>query len=198
MEHSNNIVVEERPNDTQPGDVTNCIKRYQLASTFCEDKFVLDYGTGYGFGLNTLYKNNVKGTGTDIYGDVVLKARHKFPMCNFMHKELKDIDLSIFDVVICMEVIEHLENEDLHILLETFSKNVPEIIASTPNGNFFKYKPKTKAERKGYHVQHFEYIELEKLFKQYYKNVEVVGMAFDSNPAVNRFTGFFVYAKGKI
>ena len=197
MEHSNNIVVEERPNDTQPGDVSNCLKRYENASILCKNKMVLDFSSGYGFGTNLLREKGIDVIGVEPYKEVIAKARIKFPKCNFMCKDPRDIDFSMFDIVTCMEVIEHLEEYQLNKLLETFSKNIDEVVASTPDGNFFKYKPKTKAERRGYHVCHYTYSELETMFKKYYNNVMVCGIAFDSNPKVNRYTGHFIYATGK-
>jgi len=183
---------EERPCENQPGDIANCIKRYECVAMMCRGKRVLDFSCGYGYGTNVLNSAGIDVLGVESDKSVIDEARKKFPDCKFSVLKTTDLDLKKFDVVVAMEVIEHLEIEDLDYTLGVFSSNVNEAIMSTPNGDMFYYKPKFREERVGYHVCHYTYLELDSMFKRYYKNVAVFGHAFD--PRIARYTGHFICA----
>ena len=183
---------EERPTESQPGDIKNSIDRYKMTIPLCRGKRVLDYACGYGYGTNVLLKDAINVIGVEPSIDIVKKAKDKFRDCTFNTTD--NIDYDKFDIIVAMEFIEHLELEDLHRTLKAWSSVVPEIIVSTPNGDKFRYKPKTKEERVGYHTQHYTWQELNDIFSKYYKHVQVMGLAFDPNPKVSFYTGHFVYA----
>lgn len=186
---------EERPTETQSGDIKNSINRYHLAAAFCQGKKTLDYACGYGYGTNVLQSLGINVLGVEPYSDIVDKARVKHPACKF---EVITPDMNLnYDIVVALEIIEHIEIEDLAKLLERFSTKIPEIVASTPNGDMFRYKPQTKAQRVGYHVCHYTWLELQEMFSKHYKYTEVFGLAFDPNPRVSRYTGHMVYGSNK-
>jgi len=186
---------EERPCETQPGDIINSIKRYESVAMMCKGKRVLDFSCGYGYGTNVLYSAGIDVVGVERDASVIERATSKFPTCKFIVGEAVAIDLTQYDMIVSMEVIEHLEFEDRDKLLELFSSKVKETIMSTPNGDMFHYKPKTMAERVGYHVCHYTYVELEEIFKRYYRNVAILGQAFD--PRIGKYTGHYIYASNE-
>jgi len=188
----NKPAYQERPCEAQPGDIQNAKNRYHLAAAFCKGKRVLDYSCGEGYGTEVLRTMGIDVLGIEPYPGVIARAQEKFPLCRFTLAPLY-IEAQ-FDIVVALEVIEHMEVNELDDFLKTMSDRIPEIVASTPNGNMFAYNPATKEQRVGYHVRHYTWTELHELFSKYYKYVEVFGLAFDPNPKVSRYTGHMIYA----
>lgn len=183
---------QERPCESQPGDIINSIKRYESVAMMCKGKRVLDFSCGYGYGTNVLHSAGIDVVGVERDAAVIEQAIKKFPICKFMVAEAFAIDLTQFDIIVSMEVIEHLEFDDRDTILKLFSSKVKETIMSTPNGDMFPYKPRTKEQRVGYHVCHYTYVELDEIFRRFYSNVAIFGQAFD--PRIGKYTGHFVYA----
>lgn len=183
---------QERPCESQPGDIINSIKRYECAAMMCKGKRVLDFSCGYGYGTNVFHKAGIDVVGVERDAPVIEEAKKKFPQCKFMVAEAFAIDLTQFDIIVSMEVIEHLEFDDRDAILKLFSSKVKEIIMSTPNGDMFPYRPKEKKDRIGFHVCHYAYLELDDIFRKFYSNVAIFGQAFD--PRIGKYTGHLVYA----
>jgi predicted SAM-dependent methyltransferase len=100
------------------------------------------------------------------------------------------------DIIIAVEVIEHIEKEELYTLLKKWSVEYPEMALTTPNGDFFKYHPKDTSERRGYHVWHYTKEELYALFSEYYDNVRVDDIIWDGT--IEKFTTYKVYGTRKL
>nr|WP_321233394.1 methyltransferase domain-containing protein [uncultured Psychroserpens sp.] len=76
-----------------------------------------------------------------------------------------------YDAVVCIEVIEHVEEDDV------FVKNISKVIDkggwayfTTPNGDYIKNEGPDKNPD---HVRHYTRAELEALLKKYFDNVDV-------------------------
>lgn len=76
-----------------------------------------------------------------------------------------------FDAVLCVEVIEHVEEDDV------FVKNISKVIApngwayfTTPNGDYIKNEGPDKNPD---HVRHYTRLELENLLEKYFEKVDV-------------------------
>ena len=76
-----------------------------------------------------------------------------------------------YDAVVCVEVIEHVQEDDL------FVKNIAKVIKdggwayfTTPNGDFIKNESPNKNPD---HVRHYTKIELQQLLEKYFPKVEV-------------------------
>lgn len=202
------IFTGERP--TFENGLESSRMRYKSTLPFCINKNVVDFGCGIGIGSFFLSKFANHVIGYDISKEALNEASLIFsnlkePIKNlqFMyhfenviitceHRDFHStISNTIFNIIEC---IEHIEKNDLCILLNTIKKF--DIICTTPNGDYFKYHPMTMDERRGHHVWHYTKIELEQLFKQYYKFVEVYSHIHD--PIINQDTSYMIYATNRI
>lgn len=186
----------ERP-DLSGGDFMNSRRLYHGAASYVVGKSVLDFGCGLGHGTYLLHPYTAKIVGYDLHPEVVQKATELFGSPTLSYTSNLDT-VKNADIVVSIEAIEHLEKDDLEEKLLHFSQVAPSIYATTPNGDFFRYQPKTKAERRGYHIWHYTEEELKALFSRYYSYVWIHGVLRDPNPAVSRFVGYAIYATNTI
>jgi 2-polyprenyl-3-methyl-5-hydroxy-6-metoxy-1,4-benzoquinol methylase len=185
----------ERPSLDQ--EVEGSRLRYKSILPFVVNKRVIDYGCGIGLGSHMLSFFSEKVLGFDFCKKAIEEADRVFksPNLDFVDKLLTDF-LYGYNIVAMVEVLEHLEKEELSTLLETLSRNIPEIACTTPDGITMPYQPMTLSERRGYHVWHYTINELEDLFKKYYTFVEVYGHLFD--PRIKKYTSYVIYGSNKI
>lgn len=174
----------ERPIEGE--DLINSIYRYELITPFCKGKRVLDYGCGFGFGTMTLHNRGIYVEGMEPDLSVVNEASRRFPYANFKQDILNNGQLNNFDIVACMEVIEHLD--DASAFLKRLVRWIPEFIGSTPNGDKFPMLTP-------YHKKHYKNVELVALFKEYYSEVKIFGACFDPNPNVSFYCTHMIWAR---
>lgn len=97
-----------------------------------------------------------------------------------------------YDAVVCIEVIEHVEEDDI------FVKNISKVIKkdgwayfTTPNGDFIKNEGPGKNPD---HVRHYTKIELQTLLEKYFKKVNV---HYAVKTGKYRVMGIMGYKKGR-
>lgn len=190
----------ERPEETDPSSIIRSKNKYKTVLKFIRNQeTVIDFGCGLGYGYQILKDHTSFYTGIDVSENVIEAAKIK--------NEIRDLDsfkfiknihqlsfLSKHDFFICLEVLEHLEEQDVTYLLNFISSKNLKCYFTTPNGNFYPYHPKTKEQRRGHHVWHYTYHELEDLFRKYFSYVDVFGLEYDKN--LNVFVSFGVYVYG--
>lgn len=107
---------------------------------------ILDVGCGDGVAIGMLYKilrNNMCYTGVDIYQASLdaacdkagqLNVSSEFILCDIHQLAL---ERKTFDIVLCLEVVEHLEKEDGKVLIKKLDEIArKQIIMSLPVGKF--------------------------------------------------------------
>lgn len=124
------IHTEEIHNLTAPREVV------PLLIQLTKPKSVLDVGCGTGTWLNVFDENGVKDfLGVD--GDFVNRSLLKIKTDNFIPVDLrKPLDLKRrFDLVVCLEVAEHLSIENADVLINSLVNHSDQIIfsAAIPN-----------------------------------------------------------------
>lgn len=196
-------MISERPeliNSQKNGDLINSRRMYAAIAPYIIGKTVFEFGCGYGHGSNLLSSWSLKYLGFDPDKNTVAKANSLFESnkLSFTH-DLEEVK-GPFDMIISVEVIEHLEKEDLFEKLKWFSQLSKSIFITTPNGNMIPYHPKTLAERRGFHTWHYTYEELSELFGNFYSYVDIRGIIRDPNldKGTGKWIGYGIYASNNI
>jgi len=103
-------------------------------------KTILDVGCGQGEPMSFINKRrNFKVTGVDLFQPYLEKARRKaiyqdLINCNALSLPFED---KTFDAVICMELLEHLEQTDGILLLDELERVArKQILLTTPTGKY--------------------------------------------------------------
>lgn len=109
---------DERPSTEKPFSYEKMRFRYKYAAKFLRPGKVLDIGCGNGYGFRYLRKNDYYGI--DYYEPSIQEGRRLFPEANFLCSQLPELPFAAesFDNVLCLEVIEHLEEKDVLTLLD--------------------------------------------------------------------------------
>ncbi len=114
------------------------LMRYYFALQFAVNKVILDAGCGAGYGCDLLSRVAQKIIGVDYSQEAIdyAKKHYSYPNLKFRMMDFLalDFDDGTFDLVTCLEVIEHLRDD--HIFLKkAFHILKPNgvLVISTPN-----------------------------------------------------------------
>ena len=154
---------------------------YMLGKDFVEDKFVLDDGSGSGYGSSYLINNGAKRViGIDVAEDTVEYARNRYGFENLEFRTCDATRLSFddntFDVVISFQVFEHIR--ETHKFLQEVVrvlKNSGIALISTPNKR--TYSPDTTQPENPFHVKEFYLNEFSELLRNHFDEVNVLGVS---------------------
>lgn len=122
----------------EPITIATHVKRYEWAKEFAKGRRVLDVGCGVGYGTAMLAETAVEAVGFDCDHDSIQYAQEHYQAeglgfaignaeeCVFPPKR--------FDVAICFELLEHLDDPDACLAaVWTMLEDGGLLIASTPN-----------------------------------------------------------------
>jgi 2-polyprenyl-3-methyl-5-hydroxy-6-metoxy-1,4-benzoquinol methylase len=134
--------------------------RYKIANKYCDGKIVLDVPCGMGWGTSLL-KRARHITGVDISKEAIIEAKKLYPVVASFQvgsMDLLDFKNKSFDVVVCLEGIEHVSeqvgdkflNECKRVL-----KNGGLLILSSP------YPVKGSHSGNPYHIKEYTVEEIE-------------------------------------
>lgn len=146
--------------------------RYNLAKRYCRNKVVLDVGCGTGYGAYMLSEVAKYVVALDLAN--CFKRRYKTHNVKFVRSSAERMPfVNAFDVVICLEVIEHVKKpEKLLQRIYGALKNKGHLILSTPNR---KYSSKDGMVRP-LHLREFYLGELLEIVHQHgFSVVRVIG-----------------------
>lgn len=102
-------------------------------------KKVLDLGCGDGSFMAILNKNKeYKVTGVELFEPYLNKAKRLGVYKRLIKKDIRKrtFKKGSFDVLLCSQVIEHLEKEEGLKLIPDFQQIAAKVIIGTPNGHF--------------------------------------------------------------
>ena len=144
-------------------------QRYEFAAGLCAGRRVLDLccGSGYGSAILAVHAREVTGVDNDAatVETALVTVGLDAPNVSF---ELADAVAFLggdiagrFDVVVCFEGLEHLQDLDRALaLLREYAERGAQIVASVPNGKLF-------GERNRFHVTQFGYDEAIRAFADF-------------------------------
>lgn len=150
--------------------------RYEFAARYVEGKQVLDIGCGEGYGSAMLAEKAAHVVGTDSSEEVVEYAAAKYPLPNLEYRRMPAEKHAFpdgsFDVVVCLELIEHVENY-VAVMAEMRRLLKPGgiLVLSTPNKDITSPGRETPIHE--FHVHEFTIPELRQLCRRYFAEVEL-------------------------
>jgi 2-polyprenyl-3-methyl-5-hydroxy-6-metoxy-1,4-benzoquinol methylase len=154
------------------------IQRYMFARQFCRDKVVLDAGCGGGYGSRCLAEVAKKVVSIDVSDEAIDYARRRCTCGNVEFRTAGVLDTGLdsaaFDVVVSLEVIEHLE-DPLVYLNEMLRVLRPDgcFVISTPNAPQHVDSPSFD-----YHHQEFTKEEIAGLLERHFGQIELYGQGY--------------------
>jgi 2-polyprenyl-3-methyl-5-hydroxy-6-metoxy-1,4-benzoquinol methylase len=162
-------------------DIPDHMARYRFASTYVRDAFVLDAGCGCGYGSYYLAENGArKVIGIDISEEALQFAKSHYIKDNVEFERMDAVKLlfesNSFDVVVSFEVIEHVRDYERYLReIRRVLKPSGVLILSTPNKKFSTL-PDCETPTWKWHTKEFYPRELKQILKDYFEQVEVLGL----------------------
>jgi ubiquinone/menaquinone biosynthesis C-methylase UbiE len=166
------------PWDDDPVVCYEHIHRYRFAQELVKGKKVLDLACGEGYGSFMLAEDARSVTGLDIDGECVKHASAKYLRENleFIEGSVTEVPLGgkgIFDVIVCFEALEHMEEHDkLMKEARRLLKKTGIFIASTPNKHIYSDRP---AYKNLFHLKELYFDEFKGLLDDNFKNSIIYG-----------------------
>jgi 2-polyprenyl-3-methyl-5-hydroxy-6-metoxy-1,4-benzoquinol methylase len=171
--------------------------RYRFVEPCVQGAMMLDVGCGCGYGTHHLATSGAqRAIGIDISQEAVEYACRHYSAANLDFRRMDatalDFPDETFDVVVCLEVLEHVSNHQ-RLLAETRRVLRPggRIVVSTPNGQIFSPNGKPINPK---HVREFSKYELEKVLAPYFENLQFWGQMFKTSLALP-LTLFHLYVQ---
>ncbi|GAA4611347.1 hypothetical protein GCM10023108_03260 [Saccharopolyspora hordei] len=152
--------------------------RYAMAARFVRGKRVLDLACGEGYGAALLAAEGAEVVGVDIDPDTVEHATHRYGGrdVTFQVGSITDPDLLAdekpFDVVVCFEAIEHVEDHDAVLrLVKSRLAQGGLFLSSTPDTAVYTHQ---HGNDNPYHVKELTLDEYEGLLEGAFRHVAVL------------------------
>jgi 2-polyprenyl-3-methyl-5-hydroxy-6-metoxy-1,4-benzoquinol methylase len=160
------------------------LSRYKLAARLaCKGKRVLELGCSEGLGAAILGEHAASYTGVDLDGEAIEVAKRNFPQHSFVHDSFihdsstpEGARYGEFDVVVSMDVIEHIEPPREPLFFDAVLRNLqPDGMAviGTPN---ITSAPYASAMSNAGHVNLFSADRLDAAMRQRFTWVFPFGM----------------------
>ena len=154
------------------------LHRYFWVAPRVKGKRVLDLASGEGYGAALLAEQAASVFGVEIDPQAVEHAAEKYrrPNLKFLQGNILQVPLPedrSFDVVVCFEAIEHIEEHD-RLMQEVLRLLKPEgvFIVSTPDKDVYRAGPE---EPNPFHVKELSFREFDALLSRHFSSVRYLG-----------------------
>lgn len=137
------------------------LRRYEFAvqRTFGD---ILDAACGCGYGSRMLWDTGSEVTGIDIDATTIEYARKNYPGPDYLVGDVREA-IKTVDWVVSFETIEHLTNPEG--ALKAFRAGARNLIVSTPNSDFFPFRPESYVGDDYPHIKHYSPHEFTRLLE---------------------------------
>jgi 2-polyprenyl-3-methyl-5-hydroxy-6-metoxy-1,4-benzoquinol methylase/glycosyltransferase involved in cell wall biosynthesis len=159
------------------------LPRYAFAARFARGKRVLDFGCGAGYGSALLAEFADSVVGLDISGDALsyARSRYRHDTLSFVQDACFGASLpsASFDLIVCFEMIEHIDSPAQIALLEAFRRLLVgggRLLISTPNPNVTRLYGDNP-----FHQRELRYPEFEALLRAYFPHVELLAQTIQAS-----------------
>ena len=154
------------------------LHRYAFAAEFVRGKRVLDLASGEGYGSYMLSREAMQVVGVEIDQQTVDHAMRRYSndSIQFICGSILDVPIQghkIFDVAVCFEAIEHIEDHDK--LLSEVKRLLKEdglFIVSTPNKATYTDQ---RHYQNPFHKRELYLDEFKSILGSYFKNIHILG-----------------------
>lgn len=163
------------------------LHRYAFVAQYVKGKKVLDLASGEGYGTYILSKTADYVVGVEIDHQAVNHASNTYIKENIEFKEGSILNIPIegehiFDVIVCFEAIEHIEDHGtLFTEIKRLLKENGILIISTPNKKL--YSDDTGYNNQ-FHVKELYYSEFLTILKKNFSNIYVFGQRVFSGSSI--------------
>ena len=162
------------------------IDRFYLWEPLCRNKLVLDVGCGLAYGTRIMSRSAKEIVGIDINEDEVDYAikYHSAPNITYVKGKVESLDMGLFDVAICTEVLEHVERKDIPSLLAGIRKQMKfkgVVVFTTP----CQYV--TQKTRNPHHVIEYSYVDFVSMIEKFFKPFSAAWYDWKDGSVSNRF-----------
>jgi 2-polyprenyl-3-methyl-5-hydroxy-6-metoxy-1,4-benzoquinol methylase len=171
--------------------------RYEFARPFVSSRRVLDVGCGEGYGAALLSRDADDVVAIDYSPAAIEHARKTYRRLNlrFAVADATRLDAAIgqFDVITCLEVIEHIEDTN-RFLAQIAQALVPNglLLLSTPNALVDRLFDAVRGTHYEYHVNVLTPAELRRRVKRHFYHATLYGQCLRGNGLHLLLKGFDV------
>lgn len=152
------------------------VPRYALASSFVENKRVIDFGCGTGYGAAMLARTATSVCGLDIDADAIAwaQSQHRFAPLKFTQSSDfgDDLPSASFDVATCFEMIEHVDYTCQMRTIDSIARLL------TPNGLLIISTPNPDVTQlygaNPYHLREMSREEFRALLAPHFKSLQIL------------------------
>ena len=146
------------------------LDRFYIWGPMCTGRRVLDVGCGWGYGAQIMARYAKEVVAIDIDASEVgfARANHTAPNLTYVCGRLEDYKGALFNVEICTEVLEHLEDDAMQSLLRAMRRLL------APGGMLLFTTPCQDYTKRGdnvHHIREFCYVDLLQVLKVFFKPV---------------------------
>lgn len=139
---------------------------------------VLEIGCGEGRGLETIASNCLSYTALDKNNALLAQLAKKFPTFTFKHTNVPPFEAipnNTFDTIICFQVIEHIQNDQLFVSeIARVLKSGGKAIISTPNIDL-------TLTRNPWHIREYNPSQLKGLLSMHFSKIDAKGISGNHN-----------------
>lgn len=158
-------------------------KAYEYVKPYCNDKCILDYGCGTGYGVMTISEHAKSVIGVDINRQIIDHCNERYRKVNVSFTQVSaecplPYENGLFDIIVSFQVIEHLPDVQRYLYeLRRLLKDEGLLFIATPN-RCFRLLPFEKPWNPE-HIREYSYRSLNNELRQSFAEVRIFGIHGD-------------------